>query len=611
MDPKGTNDLSDVKLHLIDSVDKAGEFMRWLGQRREGVIAIDTETTGLGNFSPREDDVRLVQIGDAMDGWAMDWLQWGGVFREAMRKYEDQIVGHNLPQYDAPILAKEGIIIPKHKSRDTRLMAHVIEPTMSVGLKNLCARHVDRRAGVMQSQLHEQLELGKTGNGWTWATVPTDYQPYWAYGALDTVLTARLDPILEEKVRAAGAWEAYELEMAAAYVVQKMEDNRMRVDRPFAIEAHQRFDAYADQLVEWCKTHYGITPGQKASIIQILTEAGYEFTKETASGAVSLDKEVLGHIAHPLAQVVLKHRQLKKLTSTYIRHFINLTSDEDPMLPYRLNSIGAKTGRMTMSKPSLHNLPRRNESNPEAITVRDCLVPKDEDHILLMIDFDQIEMRELTHLTQDPALMAAVNDPDVDIFTAMARMVFNDPSIDKKSPLRQRTKGCAYAINYGAGPDKFCMTAGLGPAEGYPIYNGIKSTFLGIDEMSQMVRNVAMSRLRDEGVAYVKSPLTGRIHPDHQDKGYTLVNFLLQGMAAEIMKIKLVELDNAGFGDYMTLTVHDEQIFDLPKAAIKEATIAALEVMNDYNLLSVPITAGASLGERWGSKYDYDPFKED
>ena len=608
---KGTNDLSDVRLHFIDSVDKAAEFMTWLGSRREGLIAIDTETTGRGNFSPREDDVRLVQVGDAMDGWAMDWLQWGGVFREAMRKYEDQIVGHNWPQYDAPILAKEGIVIPRWRCRDTRLMSHVIEPTYSVGLKNLCARHVDKRAGVMQSQLHEQLESGKTGNGWTWATVPTDYQPYWAYGALDAVLTARLDPILEEKVRAAGAWEAYELEMASAYVVQKMEDNRMRVDRPFAIEAFNRFAEQAQQLADWCKANFGVTPGQKASVIEVLSQAGYEFTKETKSGAVSLDKEVLGHIDHPLAEVVLRHRQLKNLNSTWIRHFIEMTSDEDPFLPYRLNSIGAKTGRMTMSKPSLHNLPRRSESNQNAIAVRDCLIPRDDDHILLMIDFDQIEMRELTHLTQDPALMAAVMDPDVDIFTAMARMVFSDPSIDKKSPLRQRTKGCAYAINYGAGADKFTRTAGLPPEEGHAMYYGIKNTFQGIDNMSNMVRNVSMTRLREEGVAYVRSPLTGRIHPDHDEKGYTLVNFLLQGMAAEIMKIKLVELDNAGFGDYMTLTVHDEQIFDLPKATIKEAAIAALEVMNDYNLLSVPITAGASLGERWGSKYDYDPLKED
>jgi DNA polymerase-1 len=171
-------------------------------------------------------------------------------------------------------------------------------------------------------------------------------------------------------------------------------------------------------------------------------------------------------------------------------------------------------------------------------------------------------------------------------------------------------KNCAYAINYGAGPDKFSATAGLPLQEGHETYYQVKDTFRGIQAMTDSVKNVSMGRLRDEGIAYVRSPLTGRIHPDHQDKNYTLVNFLLQGTAAEIMKIKLVELDNAGFGDYMTLTVHDEQIFDLPRATIREATIAALEVMNDAQLLSVPITAGASLGERWGSKYDYNPFEE-
>lgn len=601
--------LDDVRLHLVDSVEKAEELLRWLGTDHGGPVGVDTETTGLGNFSPREDDVRLCQLGDAMTGWAIPWEQWGGVFREAMRRYDGPLTGHNLPQYDSPILAKVGIDLPRHRVRDARLMSHVIEPTYSVALKNLCARHIDPRAAVMGKQLNDMLEEGKAKNGWTWATVPVDYQPYWAYGALDPVLSARLDPVISQKVHDAGAWEAYELEMAAAYVIQKMEDNRMRVDRPFAIEAHDRFEAQARELEEACLAQHGVKPTQNASIVQILQGYGFQFTKETATG-VSLDKEVLLGIDHPLAALVLRHRRLKKLTATYIRHFINLTSDGDPFLPYRLNSIGAKTGRMTMQKPSLHNLPRRSESNPEAITVRDCLVPRDPDHILLMIDFDQIEMRELTHISQDPALIAAVMDPEVDIFTAMARMTFSNPSIDRKSHLRQRMKSCAYAINYGAGPDKFCATAGLPLEEGHAIYWGVKDTFRGIQATSDMVRSVSLQRLRDEGVAYVRSPLTGRIHPDHQDKGYTLVNFLLQGMAAEIMKIKLVELDNAGFGDYMTLTVHDEQIFDLPRATIREATIEALRVMNDAELLSVPITAGASLGERWGSKYDYDPFQE-
>lgn len=595
-------DLSNVRLHLVDSVEKASEMMRWLGERHEGRVAIDTETTGL---DVRRDVVRLAQLGDTMQGWAVPWEQWGGVFIEAVRRYEGELVGHNLPQFEDPMLRRAGLPLERHRCHDTRLRSHVIEPTYSTGLKNLCARHVDRRAGVMQSQLHEQLEDGKGKNGWTWATVPINYQPYWAYGALDTVLTARLDPILEEKVRLAGAMEAYQLELACAYVVQRMEDNGFCVDREYARRTYDDFERKADALALECAAMWGVKPTQNASVAERLMADGVVLDKETSSGAKQLDKAVLKGLTHPLAELVLRHRQLKKLSTTYIRHFNDLTTDQDPILHFRLNSVGARTGRMTMSGPSLHNLPRANESNEEAISVRNCLVPRAPDRRLLMIDFDQIEMRILTHLTQDPALMAAVMDPDVDIFTAMARMLWHDPTLEKKDARRQRMKNAAYAINYGAGPEKFAHTAGIPVHEGYEMYAGVSSAFPGIQQMSDMVRNVALGRLRDEGVAYVRSPLTGRVHPAEDNKLYTLVNYLIQGIATEIMKIKIVELDNAGFGQYMVLTVHDEQIFDLPQYGFEEAARNALEVMNDYRLLTVPITAGASAGMRWGEKEDY------
>lgn len=596
--------LSDVQLHLVNSVEMANKLMSWLGERHDGSIAVDTETTGL---SIQHDYVRLAQLGDGLQGWAVPWHEWGGVFREALSRYEGPIVGHNLPQFDAPMLRKEGIDIPRHRSSDTRLMSHVIEPTYSTALKNLCTRHVDRRAGAMQSQLHGALVDGQTKEGWTWATVPVDYQPYWAYGALDTVLTARLEPIMRDKVKAAGAWEAYELEIAAAYVTETMEANGMCVDRAYARDANEAFKAQADQLKESCQRAYGFSPTQNASIIQYLQEQGYEFTKETRSGAIALDKDVLRGVTHPLAEMVLVHRQLSKLSTTYIRHFIELTSDVDPILHYRINSVGARTGRMTMQGPSLHNLPRRSETNQNAITVRNCLVSRAADRILMMIDFDQIEMRILTHLTQDPALMAAVMDPDVDIFTAMARMLHHDQTIAKKDPRRQTMKNAAYAINYGAGAEKFATTAGILVSEGQEMYNAVGMAFPGIQQMSNMVRNVALTRLQESGVAYVKSPLTGRIHPAEDDKLYTLVNYLIQGVAGEILKIKLVELDNAGFGPYLCLPVHDEVIFDAPRDAIEEFTRAALAVMNDHDMLTVPITAAASLGDRWGEKQDYAP----
>ena len=86
---------------------------------------------------------------------------------------------------------------------------------------------------------------------------------------------------------------------------------------------------------------------------------------------------------------------------------------------------------------------------------------------------------------------------------------------------------------------------------------------------------------------------------------YTLVNYLVQGAAAELLKMKLIELDNAGFGPYLCLPVHDEIVFDVPADQVNEFAKAACAVMSDANLLTVPITVGPSTGLRWGTKEDY------
>jgi len=107
-------------------------------------------------------------------------------------------------------------------------------------------------------------------------------------------------------------------------------------------------------------------------------------------------------------------------------------------------------------------------------------------------------------------------------------------------------------------------------------------------------------------VGYVRSPLTRRRHPSDDGKEYALVNYLIQGLAAEMFKMKLLELDAAGLGEWMCLPVHDEVILDVPAEHIRDAAHALQQVMNDEKLLSVPITASVSVGESWGQKRAYD-----
>jgi len=132
------------------------------------------------------------------------------------------------------------------------------------------------------------------------------------------------------------------------------------------------------------------------------------------------------------------------------------------------------------------------------------------------------------------------------------------------------------------------------------------ASFPGVRAFQNRVQRTALERKNSEGVGYVRSPLTQRRHPSDDGKEYALVNYLVQGLAAEMFKMKLVELDNAGLGHRMILAVHDEVILDVPNDEYDDVITTLKDVMNDDKLLSVPVTAGIAYGERWGAKIDVE-----
>lgn len=608
--------LEGTELHLVDSVDEAFALMRWLGERPDqlGAIALDTESTGL---SPERDRVRLVQISDDKTGWAIPFERWGGVVEEIVRKWRKRYRMHNAT-FDVSMLDAMGIHIPRHLVDDTRLAGHVLEPTESTALKNQASRHVDPRAASLQRALDEFMTK------WTWETVPIEAEGpasiYWQYGALDAILTFQLGDVHLPRVQAE-APRAYELELGVSFVVSNMERRGTKIDREYTQQYSTMFLEFIEQAETWCKQHYGVNPGSNQKVIEVLQrETNYEFTVRTDSGALSLDKDVLRDVirqtGHPLAETVLRRRQTQKLQSTYLRRFLEY-SEWDGFLHPNINSVGGsgkktgsaeglygvRTGRMSMDQPNLQQLPRRSEENALAIIVRNCVVPRDENHILLMSDFDQIEMRVLAHLAQDEAMRQAFQS-DVDFFTQMARNIFQDETIVKKDPRRQTTKNSGYAKAYGAGPAKFALTAGITLEEAQSFLARFDALYPGVRRLQSEVDRMARQRKQQEGIPYVRSPFTNRRHVADDGREYALLNYLIQGSAAEILKMKLLELDAAGLGEYMILPVHDEVIFDVPIAEQEAAIKTIRDVMNDDTLCSVPITAGVARGLRWGEKED-------
>lgn len=589
--------LDDVQLHLVDDFDSACELMQWMGTRDAAdKMGVDTETTGL---VVGVDKVRLVQVGGREHGWAIPWERWSGLFEDISKRYTGRVVMHNA-KYDYGMLDHMGVRLNTAQIDDTRIMSHILEPNMSTALKSQSGRHVDADAAAAQDSLHKAI--GPKGK-WDWDTVPITFGPYWQYAALDTVLTVHLDDHHRPLVMA-DAPESYELELAAQWVIQRMERYGAHIDVPFARKTKEIFDDFVDVTATQVEKRWGVKAGANAAIIKVLQEEGYVFDKLTAAGAFSLDSEVLEGIDHELAELVLRRRRRQKLSSTYLAHFINEVDEFDIIHP-SINTLGARTSRMSMERPNLQNLPRKSEKNPDAETIRNCFTTRYEDGTLLMCDFDQIEMRLLAYMAGDQNMINAFLSPD-DFFAVLAREIFQDISIQKDDPRRRVTKNMGYAEIYGAGLEKMAKMAGMPIEHMRAVKDRFNNSYAGVPRFKKAIESLAWTRQKTEGQAYARSPITRRRHVADLNKIYALVNWLIQGSAAETFKKKLVELDLAGLGEYMVVPVHDEIVLDVPGHAINDAVDVLNKVMNDTSMFTVPITASVSHGLRWGEKRDWE-----
>jgi DNA polymerase I-like protein with 3'-5' exonuclease and polymerase domains len=537
-----TNGLGDVQLHLVDSVEKAGEFLTWLGQRRpHDAIAIDTETGEYPGrdrkdaLSPWHGRLRLVQVGDGQQAWAMAWDEWAGAFYQAMDKFDGQIVCHNIGFEARWFDIQSRWKLPWHRAHDTMIMAHIIDPLGVGALKRLAALYVDGRAVALQDTLDEEL----IKNGWTWGSVPTNFQPYWAYGALDCILTMRL-------------WEKFYEKCGPNGPYNKAEINEY-------------------------------TPsGQKSASKDQLKLLSIEGNDEVKN----------------LAEIVLKQRKADKLANTYFSNFLN--DNVNGFVHPSVKTLGARTSRMSIQNPALQTLPKGDD------VVRRAFIPKDEDHVIVTSDLDQVEFRMFASLSQDPNLITLFNRADAtgsDPFTEIGREIYNDPNMQRSDKRRNLIKGTIYGRLYGAGVSKQALTAGVPETQMRTVSDSLDTRFPGMALFQRQIEDVGMRRLKAEGQGYVYT-WTGRRLPCDEDRVYTLLNYLIQGGAAEVFKSNLVKLDQADLTELLIVPVHDEIVLNAPRKDVEEIKRTVKECMTTTEGWAVPLTSGIDGPmENWGEKY--------
>jgi DNA polymerase-1 len=316
----------------------------------------------------------------------------------------------------------------------------------------------------------------------------------------------------------------------------------------------------------------------------------------TAGNAPSVSKDALEAArysatgeAADVMDAVLRSRKITKLASSYFDNFVTMSTDG--LLHPQIQTLQARTGRSSITQPAMQTLPRTSE-DPDSRLVRQAIIPREEDHLLISSDFSQIELRVIASLSEDEALIEAFREADDtggDIFVSAMRLVYADPNLEKSDPRRSLIKNTFYGSAYGAGVAKMAQTAKVSVEDMRAVSDAVFKRFAG---MKRYMKVCEQEAIKNDN--WITTPFGRRIWVD-PDHSYKALNAKVQGFAGDIFKQTMVNLAKAGLEQYMVCPVHDEVVFSVPESEVEEVSHTIAEVM-PYNDLRVAVPADPSPG---------------
>ncbi len=330
-------------------------------------------------------------------------------------------------------------------------------------------------------------------------------------------------------------------------------------------------------------------------------------TKGKVSGKVNLSTdaatlEKLRSQWPELIEPLLRYREFEKLRSTYGEGLLQVVGS-DGRIHATFNQTVARTGRLSSDQPNLHNIPVRSE---EGKVFREAFVPS-AGHRLLVADYNQIELRCIAHLADDPGLTTAFLKGE-DIFTATAASVFNVAPQDVSSHQRSQAKMISYGLAYGMEAYGLAQRLAIGVDEAAVILNAYFDAFPNVKKYMDETIAKARQRGYTETIFHRRRPipeLSSPIYRIRQAGERQAMNSAIQGLAADIFKIALVRVDErlaaAGLQSRVILQVHDEIVVEAPLREQQAVETLVLEAMKTAAKLSVPLEVNCAWGDSWAS----------
>ncbi|MBD2258697.1 DNA polymerase I [Pseudanabaena sp. FACHB-2040] len=514
-------------------------------------------------------------------------------------------------KYDRLVLRVHGIHL-KGVVFDTMLASYVLNPDGSHNLTDLTLRYLN-----MAAQSYEDL----VPKGKNIADIAIEKVAHYCGG--DVHVTYHLVPKLKaDLVEIEGLEPLFrEIELPLEPVLAEMEYHGVRIDPAYLANFSQQLEKDLASLETQAYAAAGEkfnlgSPKQLSELLFDKLKLDRRKSRKTKTG-YSTDAAVLEKLQgdHPVVDLVVEHRTLSKLKSTYVDALPALIRDDSQRIHTDFNQAVTATGRLSSSNPNLQNIPIRTAFSRK---IRAGFVPE-PGWLLVSADYSQIELRILAHLTGEPVLVETYNNNE-DVHALTARLLFEKENISSEE--RRMGKVINFGVIYGMGASRFAREAGVSRTdaktfidryyERYPkvfeylqqmqreaIANGFVKTIKG----RRRYFNFTSNSLRDLKGQNPKEIDLERISPNGFDAGSlrAAANAPIQGSSADIIKIAMIRLHDLlqGYQTRLLLQVHDELVFEVPPEEWDDLRTQIASTMESAVDLKVPLKVEAHAGPNW------------
>ncbi|MBY4803221.1 DNA polymerase I [Burkholderia cepacia] len=507
-------------------------------------------------------------------------------------------VGQHL-KYDAQVLANYDIEL-NGIEHDTLLESYVVESHRTHDMDSLALRHL----GVKTIKYEDVAGKGAKQIGFDEVALAEAA----AYAAEDADITLQLHHVLYPQVaREPGLERVYrEIEMPVSLVLRKMERTGVLIDdarlQAQSTEIATRLIELEGQAYELAGGEFNL--GSPKQIGQIFFEKlQLPVVKKTPSGAPSTDEEVLQKLAedYPLPKLLLEHRGLSKLKSTYTDKLPRMVNPSTGRVHTNYAQAVAVTGRLASNDPNLQNIPVRTA---EGRRIREAFIAS-PGHRIVSADYSQIELRIMAHISGDASLLRAFSQGE-DIHRATAAEVFGVTPLEVNSDQRRIAKVINFGLIYGMSAFGLASNLGITRDAAKLYIDRYFARYPGVAQYMEDTRSVAKEKGYVETVFGRRlwlPEINGGNGPRRQAAERAAINAPMQGTAADLIKLSMIAVDGwltrDKLASRMIMQVHDELVLEVPDGELSLVREKLPEMMCGVAKLKVPLVAEVGAGANW------------